>query len=126
MVMPVCEALVMSHNVEPSELAATAAPYGQTPFLLYSSTSGSARVNHVSAVVTEGEPKVLVSGFGRGVVSRVADGATLSLLWPAHDDGFSLIADGIGTLDEGETTLTLAITAAVLHRPAPVDGAARC
>lgn len=116
----------MSHSVEPTNLAASAATYGNTPFLLYSSSTGSARVNHVSAVVADGEPRVTVTGFGRGVVGRVANGAVLSLLWPAPDAGFSLIADGTGTLDESETTLTLHVTAAVLHRPAPVDGDARC
>lgn len=116
----------MSHKVDPSELAVAAAPYGDTPFLLYSSADGSARVNHVVAVVAQGEPRVSINGFGRGVVRRLSDGVTLSLLWPAPDDGFSLIADGIGTLDENETTIILEITAAVLHRPAPVDGDARC
>lgn len=116
----------MSHKVDPSELAVAAAPYGETPFLLYSAADGSARVNHVVANVAQGEPRASISGFGRGVVSRLSDGAALSLLWPSPDNGFSLIADGIGSLDENETTIVLEITAAVLHRPAPVDGDARC
>lgn len=115
----------MSHAVEPDDLAETAAPYGNTPFLLYSSTDGSARVNHVVAAVETGPAVVRVTGFGRGVAKRVADNAPLSLLWPAADPGgFSLIADGVGSIDEA--VLTIDISAAVLHRPAPVDGSATC
>lgn len=115
----------MSHAVDPKDLAASATPYGMTPFLLYSAADGSARVNHV-VVHIESEPAVArVRGFGRGVASRLADGAPLSLLWPAHTDGgFSLIADGAGEI-EGDV-LTIQISAAVLHRPAPTNGDASC
>ena len=37
----------MSHRVEPSDLSTEAEPRGTTPYLLYSGSSGSARVNHV-------------------------------------------------------------------------------
>lgn len=115
----------MSHAVDPNDLAATAVPYGSTPFLLYSSADGSARVNHVVAVVSAGPAMIEVTGFGRGVQGRIADGAPLSLLWPAHTAGdFSLIADGSGSID-GDV-LTIAVTAAVLHRPAPEAGQATC
>ncbi len=115
----------VSHAVDPANLADTAAPYGATPYLLYSSADGSARVNHV-VVAVESDPAVVrVTGFGRGVASRIADDAPLSLLWPAIAEGeFSLIADGAGSID-GDV-LTIAISAAVLHRPAPVDGSASC
>lgn len=115
----------MSHSVEPNELDTAAAPYGNTPFLLYSAGDGSARVNHVVAEVAAGRPVVRITGFGRGVPARVADGAKLSLLWPARDAGaFSLIADGLGTVDDD--VLTIDVDAAVLHRPAPVDGSTGC
>ena len=120
-----CEALFMSHAVDPHDLARTAAPYGTTPFLLYSSTDGAARVNHVVADVDG--LTVRVRGFGRGVVRRVNEGAALSLLWPpTGEETFSLIADGSGSvIDDGET-LVISIDAAVLHRPAPVDGNLAC
>lgn len=122
----------MSHAVDPNDLSAVAEPYGSTPFLLYSSADGSARVNHVAAQIEDGEPVVIVRGFGRGVHRRVEDGAVLSLLWPAPGEvEFSLIADGLGALGHGpdgesDPILTIAISAAVLHRPAPVDGNAAC
>ncbi len=122
----------MSHAVDPNELSAVAEPYGTTPFLLYSSADGSARVNHVAACIDDGEPVVTVRGFGRGVRRRVEDGAMLSLLWPAPDKiEFSLIADGLGAVGygpdgESDPILTIEISAAVLHRPAPVDGNAAC
>lgn len=115
----------MSHAVAPDDLAQTAAPYGATPFLLYSSADGSARVNHVVASVETDPALVRVTGFGRGVAKRLAEEAPLSLLWPAIEaGGFSLIADGAGSI-EGDV-LTIEISAAVLHRPAPVDGSATC
>ena len=121
----------MSHAVDPADLSAASAAYGTTPFLLYATTDGSARVNHVVAHVEDGQPLVVVRGFGRGVQRRVEEGAALSLLWPARDgEGFSLIADGLGSIDDttdnDELTLSIHISAAVLHRPAPVDGNATC
>ncbi len=122
----------MSHAVDPANLATVSEPYGSTPFLLYSSADGSARVNHVFAHVADDQPLVVVRGFGRGVQRRVNEGALLSLLWPnLGGDGFSLIADGLGTIDDptdgdADPVLTIHISAAVLHRPAPVDGTAAC
>lgn len=122
-----CEAWFMSHAVDPTELAPVAKRYGSTPFLLYSSNDGAARVNHVVAQVEDGQPLVRVSGFGRGVIRRVADGAPLSLLWPATDtEEFSLIADGTGEIDASDESLTITVSAAVLHRPAPVGGSDSC
>ena len=113
----------MSHAVEPNDLQRTAAPYGNSPYLLYVGTSGTARVNHVHATVIsdDGGAVVRCAAYGRGVPDVAATGAQLSLLWPAHEDGgFSLIADGTGTV--ADDMLELRITGAVLHRPAPVDG----
>lgn len=115
--------VVMSHRVEPSELAEAAAPRGVTPFLVYAGTDGSARINHVHASIETApeQTTAICSGFGRGVVSHVEAGGTLSLLWPPNgDEVFSLIADGTGTLDGDQLRIT--ISAAVLHRPAPANG----
>ena len=113
----------MSHRVDPTDLAAEATPRGDTPYLLYAGRNGTARVNHVHAIVeTSAAGTVVVcTGIGRGVHSHVESGGPLSLLWPATESGaFSLIADGNGVLVEDALHLT--ITDAVLHRPAPVDG----
>lgn len=121
----------MSHVVSPADLASTATPYGGTPFLLYAGDDGSARVNHVVATIesadSSGDSTTVVrcTGFGRGVARPVDAGARLSLLWPATaPDMFSLIADGVGTIESD--VLSIVVSGAVLHRPAPVDGADRC
>lgn len=118
----------VSHAVDPDDLASTAVPYGNTPFLLYSSEGGSARVNHVLATVESNPAVVRITGFGRGVAKRLGESSnkpSLSLLWPAVDgQEFSLIADGEGTVD-GDV-ISIAVSAAVLHRPAPVDGSTSC
>ena len=117
----------MSHAVDPTNLATVAEPYGCTPFLLYSSADGSARVNHVTTHCELEATHVRVEGFGRGVIKRVHDGAKLSLLWPpTATETFSLIADGHGELGDDDSTLVIEVSAAVLHRPAPVDGTAGC
>lgn len=113
----------MSHRVDPTDLAAEATPRGDTPYLLYAGRNGTARVNHVHAIVetSDAGTVVICTGIGRGVHSHVESGGPLSLLWPATESGaFSLIADGNGVLVEDALHLT--ITDAVLHRPAPVDG----
>lgn len=118
----------MSHQVAPENLADTAEPYGLTPFLLYAGNDGSARINHVvveSIDSTSSRTVVRCRGFGRGLVRRVDADAPLSLLWPATTAGtFSLIADGAGTVEAD--VLSIEISGAVLHRPAPVDGADSC
>ncbi len=118
----------MSHTVALADLEHTAQPYGSTPFLVYAGSSGSARVNHVvvESISSRGDQAtVRCRGFGRGVAERVEASAPLSLLWPAMRPGdFSLIADGMGSVDE--RTLVIEITGAVLHRPAPIDDDAVC
>lgn len=125
------ETTVMSHAVAPTDLFETAKPYGCTPFLLYVGASGTARVNHVSVELAEGSDRATITGFGRGVPPMLTPGFTLSLLWPPHEQGgFSLIADGTGSMEApdlgADQHLVLTVTDAVLHRPAPVDGPASC
>ena len=113
----------MSHSIAPHELGETATEYGDTPFLLYAHDNGSVRANHVHAQTAIGEDVVWVSGFGRGVLAATEAGKVLSLLWqPVSATGFSLIADGLGAVIDDDT-LEITISSAVLHRPAPVDGA---
>lgn len=112
----------MSHAVDPGQLAEVAAPYGETPFLLYATERGSARANHVRAVPQPGSAEVLITGFGRGVLNAIERDAMLSLLWPSPTEGeLSLIADGTGEVTD-EHNLVLTVTSAVLHRPAPSGG----
>jgi len=109
----------MSHAVQPNNLAEAAAPYGATPFLLYAGRNGSARANHVRVLLQSDPPIARVTGFGRGVVSAVEQGAVFSLLWPATGaEQFSLIADGSGEMADADTVI-ITIASAVLHRPAP-------
>lgn len=115
----------MSHAVSPHELAKAAESYDATPFLLYPSADGSVRAVHVRASVKPGEPLATISGFGRGIPAAIERDAPFTLLWPSQAGGFSLIADGSGTLVDDET-VTITITSAVLHRPAPDDGARSC
>lgn len=113
--------------MDPDDLERVSEPFGRTPYLLYSSADGSARVNHV-AVDTIANARVDLHGFGRGIAPRLdANPSTLfSLLWPAHEaGGFSLIADGTATISN-DATMTMQIANAVLHRPAPVDDATEC
>ena len=109
------------------ELEQVAAPYGTSPYLVYTGASGSPRINHVVVdIETDGDRAVAhCRGFGRGVPARAVAGATLTLLWPAHEaGGFSLIADGTGRVTDD--VLTISVSDAVLHRPAPVDGSTSC
>ena len=116
----------MSHTVSTEDLNEAASPYGSTPFLLYVGSSGTARVNHVTAAFTDEVGQIAITGFGRGVAKTITPETQLSLLWPPHSaDGFSLIADGTGVIDDSDS-LILTTTGAVLHRPAPDAGASSC
>ena len=58
---------------------------------------------------------------GRGTARNAAARSAISLCYPPVDDGgYSLIIDGTAAVD-GEATVRLAPTGAVLHRPAPED-----
>ncbi|NNC81407.1 MAG: hypothetical protein HKN94_14785 [Acidimicrobiales bacterium] len=114
----------MSHAVAPTELADAAREYATDAYLLYAK-DGSARVNHVRIALVDADGTVVCQGFGRGVQAPVGDEATLSILWPAERaEQFSLIADGTGSID-GEL-LSIRVSNAVLHRPAPDGGPSAC
>lgn len=72
---------------------------------------------------------VALRGFGRGIARRLQESpdTKLSLLWAAPSaDSFSLIADGTGIVSDTGEEMTLTVSDAVLHRPAPVDGPPSC
>ena len=73
---------------------------------------------HVVAVSPTWVDGALVASVGRGSASNAATRSSITLCYPPVDSaGFSLIVDGVATVDEEVVTLTP--TAAVLHRPAP-------
>jgi len=76
---------------------------------------------HIVAVTPTWDADRLVMSVGRGSARNAAERTAISLCFPpVIDGGYSLIVDGIAAVD-GEATVRLAPTGAVLHRPAP-DG----
>jgi len=74
---------------------------------------------HIVAVDPVWEGDDLVMGVGRGTARNASERSSISLCYPPVDDGgYSLIVDGEALVD-GEATVRLAPTGAVLHRPAP-------
>lgn len=117
----------MSHQVTPDKIWDTAQKQHrpEAPFLAYA-RDGAAKIAHVVVVEAGAEPDVLrCTGFGRALASDLETNPQLTLLWPAAtNDAFSLLADGSGQIIDG--VLLFSAESAVLHRPAPVDGADGC
>lgn len=73
-------------------------------------------------VVTQPHGRVLrFAGAGGGTVANAAVRDRVSMAFPPHpsSNGFSLIVDGIATVDADGDTLDVRPLSAVLHRPAP-------
>ena len=83
---------------------------------------GRTRVIHVKVDI-DGRG-VIRAVVGRGAAANaVARPDVVVVLWSPAADGFSLIADGIASVDgepRGDTPLTIEVFSAVRHRPAPV------
>lgn len=114
----------MSIPVPVEELKDTVARYGPTPFLLTTSEDGRPHATHV---VVEVEGAVLRCGLGRRTARNGVAQPKVSLLWPPDEPGgYSLIVDGdievSGTPGE-DARGSVTASNAVLHRPAPVEGA---
>ena len=74
---------------------------------------------HIVAVTPTWDGGCLVVDVGRGTARNASARSSISLCYPPVDDGgYSLIVDGDAEL-EGESTLRLSPSGAVLHRPAP-------
>ncbi len=105
----------------PEDLAEVASRHGPSAYVLTVSDEGKPRIIHVPVVVTDG---VISATVGRGAAANaVARPEAVTVLWPAADDGFSLIADGRATVmgEPGpDTAIEIAVTWAVRHRPAPL------
>ena len=104
----------MSHAVDLDELDAALRRYGSHAFLM---TTGKDLRPHISHVTVELADGTLTCGAGRTTGANAAARPSISLLWPAPEEGdFSLIVDGDATL-EGDV-LSVIPTGAILHRPA--------
>ena len=111
----------MSIAVTPRDLASVAAEHGPTAFVLTVSDDGRPRVIHV-AVDIDGAG-VIRAVVGRGAAANARARPDVVVLWSPAADGFSLIADGIASVDgepRPDTPLTIEVFSAVRHRPAPV------
>ena len=61
---------------------------------------------------------LVVDGVGRHSQANAAAHPTVTLVWPPADPGgYSLLVDGVATVDG--STITVVPTKAILHRPAP-------
>ena len=110
----------MSIPVDPHLISASAQAYGPAAYVLTTDPDGRPRVTHV-VVSIEGNRVAAVPG---GSAARnAAERSAVSVLWPAvEDDGYSLIADGEASVagpPGPDSSVEIAITSAVLHRPAP-------
>jgi hypothetical protein len=117
----------MSISVELERVQAEAALRGSGAFLLTVTDDGRP---HVVAVTVGWDGAELVMSAGRTSVGNAGARPGVSLLWPPIEaGGYSLIVDGeaAATPDpDGEGgRVTVALTRAVLHRPATAgaDGA---
>ena len=111
---------VVSVAVEPRELAAVATGHGPTAFVLTVGDDGRTRVIHVRVDIDD--QGVIRAVVGRGAAANAVVRPDVVVLWAPADDGFSLIADGVATVDgqpRPDTPITIEVSSAVRHRPAP-------
>ena len=111
----------MSFAVEPQDLASVAAEHGPTAFVLTVGDDGRTRIIHVKVDVNE--QGVIKAVVGRGAAANAVARPDVVVLWAPADDGFSLIADGVASVDgepRPDTPITIEVFSAVRHRPAPV------
>lgn len=114
----------MSIPVPVEELSETVARYGPAPFLLTTSDDDRPHATHVVVAI---DGAVLTCPLGRHTARNGLARPKVSLLWPPDEPGgYSLIVDGdIEVHGDPSEDAVGAVTAtkAVLHRPAPVEGA---
>jgi hypothetical protein len=104
----------MSVAVDLADLQSQTAEYGWAYLL---TVRDDARP-HVVAVSPSWVGGALVAPVGRGSAMNASVRSSITLCYPPTDStGFSLIVDGIASVDDERITLTP--TSAVLHRPAP-------
>lgn len=111
----------MSIPVDTTKLAAELERYGLAPYLL--SVTPDARAHAVHVTVTfDAATGSFTCHAGNRTRANIAANSAVSLLFVAFEpDGYSLIVDGAGSVDNDAGTATIAPTKAVLHRPAPTS-----
>lgn len=107
----------MSVDVAIDELHRRVVASGPAAFLV---TVGDSGAPHVVSVAVGWDADALVAPVGRTSASNTVARPQVTVLWPVAEDGYSLIADGAGTIADDGTTLRVAPTRAVLHRLADV------
>ena len=111
----------VSYAVEPRDLASVATEHGPTAFVLTVGDDGRTRIIHVKVDIDDWG--VIRAVVGRGAAANAVDRPDVVVLWSPAADGFSLIADGVASVDgepRPDTPLTIEVFSAVRHRPAPV------
>jgi hypothetical protein len=108
----------MSIPVPIDDLRAAIAERGLNAYLLTVTNDGRPHAVH-APLQWSGDH--LVVEVGRRTAANATARPTVSLLFPVRAAGdYSLIVDGVATVDGGEPTrLRVTPTKAVLHRPAP-------
>jgi hypothetical protein len=96
--------------------------YGPRAFLVTVGPGGGRA--HVVSVLVRLDGGSLVAGAGRTSCANAASNPDVTLLWPpaVAEGPYSLIVDGHASVD-GEATIRVEPTRAVLHRVAGVDDA---
>jgi hypothetical protein len=78
---------------------------------------------HIVAVTPTWEGERLVMAVGRGTARNAEERPAVTLCYPPVDaDGYSLIVDGVASVrddTDGERSVAVEPSDAVLHRPAP-------
>ncbi|MGE3326286.1 MAG: pyridoxamine 5'-phosphate oxidase family protein [Acidimicrobiia bacterium] len=111
----------MSIPVDTTKLAAELDRYGLAPYLLSVTPNATAHCVHV-AVTFDAASGSFTCDAGNRTRANITANAAVSLLFVAFEpDGYSLIVDGAGSVDNDAGTVTVAPTKAVLHRPAPAS-----
>jgi hypothetical protein len=118
----------MSVPVSVEELAEAVAGFGPVTYLLTTGDDDRPHATHAVVTVSGG---VLSCGLGRRTARNALARPNVSVLWPpVEEGGYSLIVDGAITVSgtPGEDAVgTVAVSSAILHRPAtgePAPGAA--
>ncbi len=104
----------MTIKLELADLAPRLDEYG----FAYLVTVGDSATAHVLAVWPELTPDgLVVDGVGRHSQENARARSDVTLVWPpTTDGGYTLLVDGTASVDG--TTITVAPTKAILHRPA--------
>jgi len=107
--------------VDLAALEVEIARHGEVAFLVTASSGARPHVVSVRVAVVDG---ALTMAAGRTSRRNVAEGSTVTLLWPASPAGeYCLLVDGTATVDEQAERIDVQPTGAILHRlaGAPAD-----